>query len=256
MRWKTFAIGWTLALAVLLFAQRRSPLPQSSMFSRVVDLTYTAPQVPVPHPIECEQNRRSQKSPYQAQNDCSTEPSETRVNLPAREILGQWSADQIPPERLIAPLVVIDVTEEEARNPAYPVSVDDIAKWESRYGHVPPGAVVIAKTRPNFVNSQRGQTAVTDTKVGAVAPGFTIDAARFLVEAREVYGLGIDMPSLDSSATRGFPVRAYIASRRVYGIENVVNLNAVPEAGGFVVVAPSKNATGLTAPARVLALAH
>ena len=40
VRWKTFAIGWSLALALLLFAQHKSSMPDQIAYSNVVDLTH------------------------------------------------------------------------------------------------------------------------------------------------------------------------------------------------------------------------
>ena len=34
----------------------------------------------------------------------------TNIDAPAHLVRGMWTVDQIPPERLIAPLVVLDVT--------------------------------------------------------------------------------------------------------------------------------------------------
>ena len=57
-----------------------------------------------------------------------------------------WSADQIPPERLIAPLVVLDVRSSVADNADYQVRVEDIVKWEQANGQIPLGAIVMART--------------------------------------------------------------------------------------------------------------
>ena len=57
-----------------------------------------------------------------------------------------WTVDQIPPQRLVAPLVVIDVHGKAANDPDYQVSLDDLANWEHDNGPVPPGAVVMART--------------------------------------------------------------------------------------------------------------
>ncbi len=48
-----------------------------------------------------------------------------------------WTVDQIPAERLVRPLVVLDVRGKAKGNPDYEVSVQDIADWESANGEVP-----------------------------------------------------------------------------------------------------------------------
>ena len=41
MRWKTFAVGWSLALALLLFAQHKSNMSDLDSRPSVIDLTHT-----------------------------------------------------------------------------------------------------------------------------------------------------------------------------------------------------------------------
>src|SRR5215468_10324574 len=118
MRFRSFVIAYALVLALLLFADRRPQAPQNR-YSKVVDLT-AGPAL-------------------NAAGGHQT--SGTRIVSPAALIPGTWGAGQIPAERLIAPLVVIDV------NPGTQLSVDDIAAWESHFGSVPQGAVVALRIK-------------------------------------------------------------------------------------------------------------
>jgi len=40
IRWKTFTIGWSLALALLLFAAHKTTMPDQIAYRDVVDLTH------------------------------------------------------------------------------------------------------------------------------------------------------------------------------------------------------------------------
>jgi kynurenine formamidase len=85
-------------------------------------------------------------------------------------------------------------------------------------------------------------------------PGYSVDAAKFLTEARAVLGLGIDTLSVDYGPSSDFPVHQYTMSRSVYHLEDVANLDQVPAAGSTVVVAPIKLEGGSGGPVRILAL--
>src|ERR1700722_17945569 len=113
MRIRSFIIAYALVLAILLFADRRPrPAPQG-VYSHIVDLT----------------KGRSARGPA---------TSRTEIIAPGALIPGTWAAGEIPAERLIAPLVVMDLNVA----PPAQISLDDIAAWESRHGAVPQGAVV------------------------------------------------------------------------------------------------------------------
>ncbi len=85
-------------------------------------------------------------------------------------------------------------------------------------------------------------------------PGFSLEAAKFLVNTRDAVGLGIDTMSVDIGATTTYPVHVFTSKESVYHLENVANLALVPPAGATVVVAPIKLENGSGGPARVLAL--
>ncbi len=85
-------------------------------------------------------------------------------------------------------------------------------------------------------------------------PGYSQEAAKFLVEARNVLGLGIDTLSIDYGPSKDFPVHHYTLAHSLYHLENVANLDHAPPHGGIVVVAPAKLEGGSGAPVRILAL--
>src|SRR5205814_561081 len=68
----------------------------------------------------------------------------TYIEAPAHFTESSWTVDQIPNERLIAPLVVIDISAKTGRNADYQLSMEDVSAWEREHGNVPSGAIVIA----------------------------------------------------------------------------------------------------------------
>ena len=261
MKWKTFVIGYAFALAILLFAQRHTSPAQSSGFTAVLDLTHAVSS----NAATSELQQKSvtpvktaatlEKLGYSAREANLLEYLDTHIDAPAHFAKGLWTVNKIPAERLVAPLVVLDVRANAEKDPDYQVSIDDIAAWEKSNGQIPQGAVVIARTgwesRWNSVKEYRN----ADAKGVMHFPGYSADAARFLVEGRNTIGLGIDTLSIDYGPSKGLPVHQYTLSHSLYHLENVANLGPVPQAGAMVVVAPMKLEGGSGAPVRILALA-
>jgi kynurenine formamidase len=256
MKFKTLVIGYALALALFLFAQRRPDAAQPSGFTGVVDLTHPYNRVQAKGEGE---GTGPVRSAALTQKDTlrritASAPASTHIDAPAHLQPGMWTVDQIPPERLIAPLCVLDVTEGVRRNPDYEVSVADIAQWEQIHGEIPPGAVVLARTgwgeRWNSPQAYRN----SDKNGVLHYPGYSEEAARFLVEGRMALGLGIDTLSVDPGSSRVSSVHQYTLAHSVYHLENVANLERVPDAGAVVVVAPMKLEGDVDGPVRILAL--
>ena len=243
MKFRTLVIGYSFALALFLFARHRPDAAQASGFHTVVDLTRSlnldashyrisraaSPSAFMPVSVVQTDSRRGAAA--------QETHSATRIIAPAQEVPGLWNVDQIPAERLVAPLVVLDVTAQEHDRSDYQTSVEDIARWEHTNGEIPLGSVVIARTGRN--------STVRDM------PVFSRDAALFLVEGRKVLGLGSDAPS------RGYAVpgaESYALSHSVYQLSDVANLDRVPDHGAVVIVAPMKVQGTTSTPARIMAL--
>ncbi len=250
-----FILGCTQALALLSFGQQ----PE---FRTVIDLTH-AFNAQVPNyevtkepPFQAKTVATIEKDGYFAREISLPEHYGTHLDAPAHFVAGLWTVDQIPVERLFAPLAVIDVRAGAKGNSDYQISVDDIAKWERAHGQVPKSAVVIAYTgwdaRWNSSKEYRNADA------GGVMhfPGYSKEAAQFLVEKRNVVGLGIDTLSIDYGPSKDFPVHQYTLGHSLYHLENVANLEHAPAAGAMVVVAPIKLEGGSGGPVRILALAR
>jgi kynurenine formamidase len=257
MKIKTLVIGYVLALALFLFAQHREGVTQASGFTGVVDLTH-ASNLPA-NVVSAAPSGGPVRNATLLQKDAprrvsASATTSTSIDAPAHLVRGMWTVDQIPPERLIAPLVVLDVIEQVRANWDYEVSVEDIARWEQIHGEIPAGAVVLARTgwsgRWNSSKDYRN----TDKNGVMHYPGYSRDAARFLVEGRAVLALGIDTLSVDPGSSKTLSVHEYTLAHSVYHLENVANLERVPEAGSVVVVAPMKLEGEVDGPVRILAL--
>ena len=212
MRIRSFIIAYALVLAILLFADRRPNLAQQDRYSHVVDLT-------------------SAQNSAQA---ISASDLQTRIVSPAALIPGTWGAGQIPAERLIAPLVVMDLKPADDSS----LTVDDIAAWESSHGAVPQGAIVAIR---------RSRTGSQSSNLLPI----TADAAQFLMDARYTLGFAIET-SADLTANR--TLARQLALHGTYVVEGTAPLMSLPQTDSLVIVAPAKNGNAATAPVRVLAM--
>lgn len=260
MKLKTFIVGYIVAVALFLFAQHHNNVAPSGGFTSVVDLTHAINgKVPTYEPgQDAEFHVKSvatvEKDKYFAREFSMPEHFGTHIDAPAHFARGLWTVDQIPAERLVAPAVVFDVRAKAKQNPDYQVSIDDIADWEKTNGQIPQGAVVIARTGWETRWNSPDQYRNADSKGSLHFPGYSQEAARFLVEGRNIIGLGIDTLSIDYGPSKDFSVHNYTLSRSLYHLENVANLDQVPAIGATLVVAPIKLEGGSGGPVRILAL--
>ena len=260
MKIQTFVVGCVLALALLLFGQRRSTTVPVQPFRSAVDLTHAVnAEVPTYELAEhgafhAKTVATIEKDQYFAREISLPEHYGTHIDAPAHFARGLWTVDQIPVERLVAPLVVLDVTAETRQNPDYQVGVADIAKWEQANGQIPPAAVVIARTgwESRWGSSKDYRNA--DSQGVLHFPGYSMDAAKFLVEGRNVVALGIDTLSIDYGPSKDFAVHQYTLAHSLYHLENVANLENLPANGALVVAAAMKLEGGSGGPVRILAL--
>jgi kynurenine formamidase len=226
MRIRSFIIAYALVLAILLFADRRPASRQQDRYSHVVDLT-DGQNATTPHAPAME--------------------SRTRIIAPGALIPGTWAAGQIPPERLVAPLVVMDLN---AVDSSSQISLDDISAWETRHGMIPQGAVVaIRRTRASGIASTSESTVVSDLSTAPLP--MARDAAMFLVDARYTIGFVVETPvNLASDRT----LARQLALHGNYVVEEAAHFTSLPETGSLIIVAPAKNKKPGETPVRILAM--
>jgi kynurenine formamidase len=210
-------------LAILLFADRRPGSAQQDRYSHVVDLT-DGPSTTPSHPRAPE--------------------SSTRIIAPGTLIPGTWAAGQIPPERLVAPLVVMDLgttTPDKLQ-----ISLDDIEAWEAHHGMIAQGSVIAIRRAGKLPVSPAPNPSIPSAPFPVAR-----DAAEFLIEARCAIGFAIETPvDLTSDRTLG----EQLALHGSYVVEGTARLTSLPATGSLVIVAPEKNKKPGPAPVRILAM--
>jgi kynurenine formamidase len=145
---------------------------------------------------------------------------------------GAWTLDSLPATRLIAPLAVIEAERKNFPDSESLVTMDDVAAYERAHGAISQGAIIL------LVSSNKN-----------VAPLFSRDALHFLIEARNVVGIGSAGTQVVSADEN-----SYLARRGIYELENVANLSLVPRSGVIAVAAPQKISGAAEGPVRLMAL--
>jgi len=226
--------------------------------TNVVDMTYAIngklPAWPGDdRPFEAKVVATPEKDGYFARSFFTLEHYGTHMDAPAHFPPGKESLDQIPLEHLFAPAVVIDVREEVARDPDYRLRVMRVEKWEALHGRIPRGAVVLLRT--GWASRWPDQARYRNMDAAGVMhfPGFSVEAARLLIE-RGAVGAGIDTLSIDYGPSKDFEVHRVTLPAGLYQLENLANMDQLPEAGAFLIAAPIKLEGGSGGPVRVFAL--
>lgn len=194
---------------------------------------------------------------YSAGTFTSAEHGGTHIDAPIHFSEGAETVDAIPLERLMGPAVVVDIRE-RAADPDHQISVEDLDRWEAEHGPIPEGGIVLFRTgfgafwpdRQRYMGTDaRGAEAVADLHF----PGLHPDAARWLLENRDVDAVGIDTPSIDHGQSQLFEAHRILAGENVPAFENVANLDRVPATGSVVIALPMKIEGGSGGPLRIVA---
>jgi kynurenine formamidase len=194
---------------------------------------------------------------YSAFAFSSPEHGGTHLDAPIHFARSGLSADRIPLERLIAPAVAIDITDQAQRNADYRLTTTDVREFERRHGTIRPGSIVLLRTGWSRRWGDRKAYFGDDTPGDASRlhfPSFGVEAARLLIQERRVAALGIDAASIDYGPSTDFPVHQLAAAANVPALENLTNLHELPVVGAIVVALPIKIEGGSGGPARVVAL--
>jgi kynurenine formamidase len=234
MQIRSFVIAYALVLAILLFADRRPGSSPQDRYSHVVDLT-------------------------NGQTAAHDEESNTKIIAPGALIPGTWAAGQIPAERLIAPLVVMDLAPEpDGRSQ---ISLDDIADWETHHGMIPQGAVIAIRRAGAFDFNGPAKSAPSAMALsGNAAPADSLpvnalpvkrDAAQFLIDARYTIGFAVETPV---NLTSDRVLARQLALHGSYVLEETARFTSLPASGSLIIVAPAKNKKPGETPVRILAM--
>ena len=256
------ALGGSVAAAVVasedVIAQEK-PVRLPKGFRDVHDLTHTfSPRLPVfPafKPVQIRQKFTIAKDGFFANEITFDEHTGTHMDGPAHFVANQATADKVPADRLFAPLAIVSIEARAAKDADAMVTVDDMLAWEKRYGRLPRGAFVAMHSGWGARVGDANRFLNRDAKGTMHAPGFSEEAARFLVNERDIVGVGVDTLSLDKAEAQKFVAHLAFLGAGKYGVELLANLAAVPPSGATIVVGAPKHEGASGGPVRVFAVA-
>lgn len=234
--------------------------------SRVIDLTHPFDEQTIYWPtekgfvLEKGQAGLTPKGHFYAANRfAAAEHGGTHLDAPIHFFKDRRTVDAIPLEQLVGEGVVIDVREQCADNPDYQIGIEDLRDWETKHRRQLVEVIVLVNTgygrrwpkRKEYLGTDAiGQQAVAELHFPGLAP----EAARWLVEERQIKAVGIDTASIDFGQSTHFESHVRLCQHNVPAFENLADLDRLPD-GPFVVVAlPMKIAGGSGAPLRIAAI--
>jgi kynurenine formamidase len=227
-------------------------------FSRIQDLTHVVtpdfPMYPGAPQMQITLLRTIQGNGFYKNLLILDEHTGTHMDAPAHFAEDGTSAERLPVERLVAPLVVVDISERAASDPDAQLMPDDILAWESQHGPLPAGAFVAMNS--GWEAHVGDATAYLNQDASGMPhfPGFHPDAAAMLVNERDIVGIGVDTVSLDFGASTDFGAHLTVLPAGRYGLENLAALGTVPPSGATIIVGGPKHLAASGGPTRAFAL--
>jgi kynurenine formamidase len=247
------AAATTAAVVGAGLTTARPALAQST--GKVIDLTHawdgSFPTFDGNPGILYEPSVKFADSGYQLWKLTIFEHSGTHIDAPLHFTADGTSVADLPVEKLMCPLCVLDLTAKATEDPNAMVEPADIEAWVSANGAIPAGACVA-------LNSGWGAKVATpefrNTPDGALAfPGFS-KAATDMLAGLDVACIGVDTLSLDPGNSADFAVHFSWLPGGRFGIECMANLDQMPATGATVFIGAPKHKGGTGGPARVMAV--
>lgn len=244
--------GWLCAFLLLQAGPASAGALERAMLgmSAIVDLTHPIAECSTP----ADQPRTDPSGgENQASRDgCGAGKRDfgTRLTLQATARSDRRTVARIPSHELLALAVVVSVAQKVGQLPEYQATVDDLRAWERKYGRIPKHSAVLLNTGWAARWIEPARYANPDPHGMPQVPGFSPAAVVYLVDERQVRGLGLDAFIPDKPVTRslnqGVPAG-------VWWIENLDNLDRLPTKGAKLVIAPLR-IEAVSAPVRVIAI--
>jgi kynurenine formamidase len=177
----------------------------------------------------------------------------THLDVPAHFIAGGRTTPALTLDELMSPIAVVDISARAASNPDTVVTVDDLRAYERKHGRIKRRSLVAMNSGwDQYINDQ-AKYRNADASGTLHFPGFSAAAVEWLLEERDIAGIGVDTLSLDPGNATAFVAHLTLLGANRFGVENLANLAKIPAKGAtaFVGVIPWEEGSG--GPARVIA---
>ena len=178
----------------------------------------------------------------------------THFDAPYHVYNGGLRTDEVDPSTLVVPIAVIDISTRATHDHATRVTPDDLLAWERQHGHIPPGAAVLMNAGWGDRINSAAAYINADTGGTLHFPGFSVEAAEFLLHERSINGIGVDTLSLDHGPATDFAVHMAFLPTNRWGLECLANLDKIPPSGAYLFVGVPKIKGSSGGPTRVMAV--
>ncbi|MFM1654975.1 cyclase family protein [Brevibacillus sp. B_LB10_24] len=163
----------------------------------------------------------------------------THLDAPIHFVRNKRYLDELDLKELVLPLVVIDKSKEAAENNDYSLSVEDILRFEAEHGRIEAGTFVALRTdwskRWPDVEAFNNKDADGQNH----APGWSLEALKFLFTERNIKAVGHETfdtdSSLDYQKNGALLGEYYVLEQDTYQVELLTNLDKVPATGAVIV---------------------
>ena len=164
--------------------------------------------------------------------------------------------DTLSVQRLVAPVNVIDCSEESASDADFLLTADHIKSWESENGAINKGEWVVMRTDWDK-RSHNQDLFLNADETGPHSPGPTVDCLEYLL-SKDIVGWGSQCIGTDAGQAGGmdppFPAHNPLHKNNCFGLASLANLDKLPAKGAILIAAPLKIERGTGSPIRALAL--
>src|SRR5262245_36002536 len=231
--------------------------------TRMVDLTHTLsgtfPIVPVPgltFPFDQKPIASLTKNGVFAEEWHLIAHNGTHMDAPVHYVEGGRAMDGYDVRELIVPAVVVDIHERASGNRDTQLQVEDIRRWESRYGRVPARSAVLVYSGWDRKATDDPAAFVGIDSAGATHfPTVAPEAVTFLVKERDIVGLGVDTLSFDQvEPTQKAAAHKVLLGADRWGIECIAHLNELPPKGATIFAGALKVKGASASPNRLIAM--
>ncbi len=162
----------------------------------------------------------------------------THIDAPIHFVRHTRYLDELGLKELVLPLVVIDRSKEASVNNDFTLTVADIYDFEEVHGKIEEGSFVALRTDWSKRWPDKESFENKDANGQNHAPGWSVDALKFLIEERKIKAIGHETFDTDSSIdlqkNGKLLAEYYILEQDTYQIELLTNLDKVPAKGAII----------------------
>ncbi len=188
------------------------------------------------------------------------EHSGTHFDAPHHWITGKdypdGYTDTLNVQRLVAPVNVIDCSEQTKTNPDFLLDAAGVKAWEAEHGEIKAGEWVVMRTDWDSRVDDEAEFLNAD-ETGPHSPGPTVDCIEYLL-TKKIVGWGTQCIGTDAGQAGAmdppYPAHNLLHKNNCFGLASMTNLSKVPAKGAILIAAPLKIKNGTGSPIRALAL--